>query len=657
MPARSCRFIPSTVIGILLTVATAGLLAQEAPPDVEWPTYGGDLASTRYLPLDQINGDNFTELELAWQLKTHNLGPRPETNFQSTPLMVGGVVYTTAGSRRAAVAVDATTGELLWMHRLDEGERGDVAPRRLSGRGLAYWDDGAEGRIFYVTPGYRLVALNAATGLPVPSFGFDGLVDLKRELDQDIDLVTGEIGLHAAPIVAGNTIVVGAAHRVGSAPPTKDNVKGSIRGYDARTGERRWIFHTLPQAGEFGNETWLNDSWQYTGNVGVWGQMTVDEELGLAYLPTEMPTGDYYGGHRHGDNLFSDSLVAVDLETGERRWHFQTVHHDVWDYDLPCAPILADIVVDGRPIKAIVQPTKQGWLFVFDRETGEPVWPIDERAVPPSDVPGEQLAPTQPFPTKPPPVDQQGISLDDLIDFTPELRAEAEAIASRYRIGPIYTPPAVADPEGILGTLMVPQATGGVNWPGGALDPETGIFYVYSKSQVSALRLINNPERSNMRYIASSRIPGVEASLLSTGVQGLPLIKPPWGRITAVDLNKGEILWQIAHGGTPDAVREHPALQGLTLPRTGWPGRIGTLVTKTLVIAGDSALLTTPSGQQGAMLRAYDKATGEEVGEVAMPAPQTGSPMTYMLDGVQYIVVAIGHPDYPAELLAFRLPA
>ena len=641
---------------VALVCLPSGLLAQEAPPDVEWPTYGADLASTRYRPLDQINGDNFNDLELAWRLSTQNFGPLPETNLQSTPLMIDGVVYTTAGSRRSAVAIDAATGELLWFYNLHEGERGEVAPRRLSGRGLAYWNGESTDRIFYVTPGYQLVALDAQTGLPVPNFGIDGVVDLKRELDQDIDLVTGPIGLHAAPVVAGNTIIIGAAHEVGSAPPTKENVKGYIRGYDVTTGQRQWIFHTLPQAGEFGNETWLNDSWQYTGNVGVWGQMTVDEELGLAYLPTEMPTGDYYGGHRHGDNLFADSLVAVDLDTGERRWHFQFVHHDVWDYDLPAAPILADITVDGRAIKAIVQPTKQNWAFVFDRETGEPVWPIEERPVPPSTVPGELLAPTQPFPTKPPAFDRQGITLDDLIDWTPELRSEAEALASRYQLGPIYTPPVATDPDGILGLLMVPQQTGGVNWPGGALDPETGIFYVYSKTEVSPLHLLNNPERSNMNYIVSRRVPGVPASLLTSRIQGLPMIKPPWGQISAVDLNKGEIVWQIPHGGTPDVVREHPALQHLDIPRTGWPGRIGTLVTKTLVIAGDSAVLTTESGERGAMLRAYAKDTGTELGQVYMPAPQTGSPMTYMLDGRQYIVIAVGSRDFPSELLAFRLP-
>ena len=654
MPVRPCR-VAGLLMFLVFVVTLAHSSAQETPPDHEWPTYGGDLASTRYAPLDQITAENFGDLELAWTFQTDSFGPRPEFNFQGTPLMVNGVVYTTAGRRRAVAALDAVTGELLWMHRFAEGERGEQAPRRLSGRGLTYWDDGGSGRIFYVTPGYLLIALDAATGHQIPNFGLDGIVDLKRGLDQEIDLVTGEVGLHAAPIVAGDTLVIGAAHEPGGRPVSRENVKGYVRGFDVRTGERKWIFHTIPQPGEYGHDTWLNNSWRYTGNTGMWGQATVDLELGLVYLPLEMPTGDYYGGHRHGDNLFSDSLVAVDLETGERVWHYQTVHHDVWDYDLPCAPILADITVDGRAIKAIVQPTKQSWLFVLDRETGKPVWPIEERPMPSSDVAGELLAPTQPYPTKPPPFDRQGIGPDDLIDFTPALRAEALEIASRYRLGPLYTPPSVATADGTYGTLMVPSSTGGPNWPGGSLDPETGIFYIYSKTQVTSLSLINDPEQSDMDFIRG-RPRDVNAAMAALTVLGLPLMKPPWGRITAIDLNAGEILWQVAHGETADRVREHPALQHLDIPRTGRVGRVGTLVTKTLVIAGDGGVFTSPEGVEGARLRAYDKATGQEVGSVFMPSSQTGSPMTYRVGGVQYIVIAIGGGTYAAELLAFRLP-
>jgi quinoprotein glucose dehydrogenase len=355
----------------------------------EWLTYGGDLGNTRYSALDQINAANFNSLDVAWRFKTDSLGPRPEYQYEATPLYIDGVLYSTAGTRRAVVALDGATGELLWVHSENEAARGAAAPRQLSGRGVAYWTDGKEARVLYVTPGYRLIALNARTGLPVPSFGKNGVVDLKLDDDQQIDPVTGEVGLHATPTVAGDVVIVGAAHRSGSAPGSKSNVKGYVRGFDARTGKRLWIFHTIPQPGEFGIETWLNDSWSYTGNTGVWGQISVDERLGLAYLPVELPTGDYYGGHRPGNGLFGESLVAVDLRTGKRKWHYQLVHHGIWDMDIPCAPILADILVNGRTIKAVAQPTKQAFLYVFDRATGEPVWPIEERPVPKGSVPGE----------------------------------------------------------------------------------------------------------------------------------------------------------------------------------------------------------------------------------------------------------------------------
>lgn len=649
---------------LLLTLffGASELSAQDQSNSIEWRSYAADLASSFYSPAAQINGSNFNELEVAWRFSTANFGPTPEANLQATPLMIGSVLYSTVGSRRSVVALDATTGELLWMHRIDEGERGVAAPRRLSGRGLTYWEDGEDTRIFYVTTGYRLVALNAESGQKILSFGTEGIVDLKTQFGQndgeDIDLVNGEVGLHAAPVIGNNTIVIGAAHRPGTAPESRKNVQGHVRGYDVRTGARKWIFRTIPNGDEFGNDTWLNDSWRYTGNTGVWGQISIDPELNLAYLPVECPTGDYYGGHRIGDNLFANSLVAVDLDTGERAWHFQVSHHDVWDWDLPAAPILADITVDGREIKAVALPTKQAWIFVFDRETGEPVWPIEEQPVKASEVPGEILAPTQPFPTKPPAIDRQGIGVDDLIDFTPELRAAAEKIASRYTLGPIYTPPTLADPEGSgnFGTLILPAATGGVNWPGGAVDPETGILYQYTKTTVTALRMINDPERSDMDFVSSRRLPGVSPVDMALTVEGLPLVKPPWGRITAVDLNKGELVWQIAHGETPDNVRNHPKLQGLDIPRTGRVGRIGTLITKTLVVAGEGGFFTTPEGTSGAMLRAYNKSTGEEEGAVFMPAPQTGTPMTYVVDGIQFIVVAIGGSGYQAELMAFRLP-
>jgi len=656
-PARVCTW---AVVGSLLALGSASAV-ENGTVNGEWSTYGGDLANTKYAPLSQIDADNFDDLEIAWRFKTDALGPTPEYNLQATPLMVGGVIYTTAGTRRAVVALDAGTGEMLWMHREHEGERGAAAPRRLSGRGLAYWSEGDEARIIYVTPGYRMLALDAATGVPVPGFGTDGVVDLKLEIDQEMDLITGEIGLHATPIVADGVIVVGAAHLTGSAPVSRRNEKGFIRGYDAMTGERLWIFHTIPSADEFGVDTWAEGTAAYTGNTGVWSQMSVDADLGLVYLPVEQPTGDYYGGHRHGDGLFGESIVAVDLHTGERRWHYQLVHHGIWDFDIPSAPILADLMVEGRPVQALIQPTKQSWLYVLDRVTGEPIWPIEERTVEQSTVPLEVSSPTQPFVTWPPPFDRQGVSHDDLIDFTPELKSEAIEIVSRYKIGPLFTPPVVSRWDGPLATLMLPSTVGGSNWPGGSYDPETGLFYIQSSTQVSPLGLIAPAEdQSDMAYIRGMVTdpalgkPPNDGRAVPT-VQGLPIIKPPYGRITAFDMNTGELVWQIAHGDTPDEIRNHPLLADLDIPRTGRPGRGGVLATSTMLIAGESGFVTTPDGR-GAMLRAYDKATGDELGAVYMPAPQTGAPMTYMLDGRQYIVVAVSGPGYSGELLAYALP-
>jgi quinoprotein glucose dehydrogenase len=651
-----------SLVGAALLLAISSAAAQQpssSPSTWEWRTYGGDLASTRYAPLDQINRDNFGKLEVAWRFKTDNLGPRPEFNLQSTPLMIGGVLYTTAGSRRAVVALDAATGELLWIHREEEGMRGQEAPRQLSGRGLAYWSDGRNARIVYVTPGYRMIALDARTGAVVRSFGKDGVVDLRLQMDQEMDPVTGDVGLHAAPVIAKDVIVIGAAHTEGSRPVSRRNDKGYVRGYDVRTGKRLWIFHTIPRPGQFGHETWKDGSEEYTGNTGVWGQMSVDEDLGLVYMPLEMPTGDYYGGHRPGDNLFASGIVALDVKTGRRKWHYQFIKHDIWDWDVPCAPILADVMIDGRLRKIVAQPTKQAWIYVFDRATGEPIWPIEERPVEQSDVPGEKSSATQRFVTKPPPFDRQGVTIDDLIDFTPELRAEAVKHVARFKLGPIFTPPVVSAWDGPLATLMLPNATGGANWQGGSFDPETGVLYIFSNTQVSALGLVPGADRSDMAYILG-QAPNPEnpkANPVPVTVQGLPLIKPPYGRITAVDLKQGELRWQIAHGETPDNIRNHPLLKGLQIPRTGRQGRIGTLVTKSLVIAGEGGFFTLPDGRRGAMLRAYDKAAGTEVGSVYMPAPQTGSPMTYMLNDRQYIVIAISGQGFPGELMAFRLPA
>jgi quinoprotein glucose dehydrogenase len=670
---------------MVMAAAVAGLLglagpagAQSGAKGGEWRTYGGDLGNTRYSPLDQINAANFNNLEVAWRFKTDSLGPRPEFQHEGTPLMVKGKIYATGGSRRAVVSLDAATGELLWIHSENEGARGEAAPRQLSGRGLAYWTDGKEERILYVTPGYRLIGLDAKNGMPVPGFGKAGVVDLKQDFDQDVDLITGEVGLHSTPIVAKNTVIIGAAHLSGGVPRSRKNVKGYVRGFDARTGKRLWVFHTIPRPGEFGIDTWEKDSWSYTGNGGVWGQMSVDEELGLAYLPVELPTGDYYGGHRPGAGLYGESLVAVDLNTGKRKWHYQLVHHGIWDMDIPCAPILTDITINGRTIKAVAQPTKQAFLYVFNRVTGEPIWPIEERPVEKGEVPGEWYSPTQPFPTKPPPYDNQGVSIDSLINFTPELRAEAEKLVSRYKIGPIFTPPTVSKKEGPLGTIISPGSQGGTNWPGGSYDPETHTVYVFSQTAIAILGLVpgGDSKVTDMDYVqgtagtapqgarpmgAVAKGGGGRGSGEGGGrgltVRGLPLLKPPYGRITAIDLDKGEFRWQIAHGETPDNVRNNPALKGLTIPRTGRPGLLGPLTTKTLVICGESGFFTTPAGVRGAMLRAYDKMTGKEVGAVYMPAPQSGSAMTYLLNGEQYIVVSISGGNYTGELVAFKLPA
>lgn len=654
MSARLISVVVGAVVINILTVMPSAVA--QGTENGEWRSYGGDIKNTRYSPLEQIDAENFNDLEVAWRIKMSSFGPNPEYNFQSTPLMVDGVIYSTAGSRRTVIAADAGTGELLWMHRFDEGERGAATPRRLSGRGLAYRDDGASGQIVYVTLGYQLIVLDAATGHRMSSFGTDGVVDLMQNMDQDIDPLAGEIGLHAAPLVVGDTIVIGAAHVPGSAPRSMRNTKGYVRGFDADTGSRKWIFHTIPGNDEFGNDSWLNDSWRYTGNTGVWGQISADLEAGIVYFATEMPTNDYYGGHRHGDNLFSDSLVAVDIDSGDRLWHFQAIHHDVWDWDFPCAPIIADVVIDGVERKIVAQPSKQAWLYVFDRITGEPIWPIEERPIETSDVPGELLSATQPYPTKPPAYDRQGVSLDDLVDFTPEIRRRAEEIAARHRIGPIFTPITVSEPDGVIGTLMLPSAGGGTNWPGGSIDPETGIAYLYSFTDVTVLGLINDPERSDMNFIRGRArgIPAIDAAL---NIDGIPLIKPPWGRITAIDLKQGEILWQVPHGETPDNIKNHPLLQGIDIPRTGRIGRVGTLITKSLVIAAESGgTITLPSGEEGAYLRAYDKVTGADAGQVIVPAAASGSPMTYMHDGQQYIVFAISGGGFAGELIAYRLP-
>jgi len=671
-------------------VFVAGLLggavvlsAQARFKDTEWPTHGADLAGSRYRPLDQINASNFNKLEIAWHFRTESIGNRPEFKLEGTPLMINGVLYATAGSRRAAIALDAATGELLWVHGEHEGARGAAAPRQLSGRGLAYWTDGKEERILYVTPGYRLICLDAKTGGLVKSFGKDGVVDLKLDDDQTIALIDGEIGLQSAPVVAKDTIIIGAAFREGMTAKSMHNNKGYVRGFDVRTGKRLWIFHTIPLKGEPGYETWEKGSAEYTGNTGVWTQVTVDEQLGLVYLPVESPTGDYYGGHRPGNNLYGESLVCVDLKTGQRKWFYQLVHHPLWDMDISSAPLLADINVNGRAIKAVAQPTKQGILYVFDRVTGQPVWPIEERPVEKGNVEGEWYAPTQPFPTKPPPYSRNGVTPDILVDFTPALHDQAMTIAAKYKLGPIFTPPTASKASGLLATLTLGTAGGGSNWWGGSYDPETHtVFVSASNASLTPIGLVHAPKDvSDMNYILGTdgqeiriaRGPGENAGADAAplprttapapapanplNVQGLPLVKPPYGTLSAINLDKGEITWQVAHGETPDAIRNHPLLKGMNLPRTGQTGGVVTAVTKSLVLAGDPQVTTTADHPRGAMLRAYDKLTGKEVGAVYMPAQQSGGIMTYMVNGKQYIVVAVSGGAYSGEYIAYSQPS
>jgi quinoprotein glucose dehydrogenase len=698
----------------------SGQTAPAARPSTatgEWPHYNADLRGSRFSPLDQINASNFAKLEIAWRYKTDNLGPFPEYKLEGTPLMVKGVLYTTGGTRRSVLALDAKTGEVIWVHSMREGKRAAVAPRQLSGRGVAYWTDGkGDDRVLYITTGYRLVALNAKNGQQIASFGRDGIVDLKDGVvfgrDQQIDLETGEIGVHSTPVVARDVVIVGAAMREGATVHTHNNTKGLVRAFDVRTGRKVWQFDTIPRPGQLGNETWEENSWAFNGNVGVWTQISVDEEAGLAYLPIETPSSDYYGGHRPGDNLFAESLVAVDLKTGQRRWHFQLVHHPLWNYDNCCAPLLVDITVHGKPIKAVALPSKIGWLYVFDRITGRPVWPIEERPVPQSDVPGEKTARTQPHVTKPPPYARPFLRVpDDLIDFTPELRREALELIKRYKYEPSpFNPPALGDVNGpLLGALVSSTAT---NWPGSAFDPETRtVFAQAGNLGASARSLVAAPKDfSDIRFVSgmagrpfrpvfgpgdccaadsgrrtrddlapsapSDARPATPAPAPAAtgaaagpapaptgegglGVQGLPLVKPPYGVLSAINLDRGDVVWQVPHGDTPDNVRNHPALKGLTIPKTGQAGTsgVGLLVTRTLVVMGDPQVTSPPGRSRGAMLRAYDKQTGDQVGAVLMPASQSGSPMTYMVDGRQFIVVAVSGGPYTGEYLAFALPA
>ncbi len=640
------RFATFTLIATGVAIASA--------QNTEWRNYSGDPGSTKYAAIDQIDASNVATLRIAWrrpavdpQLRALDPALMSPNNFRATPLMVGGVLYSPNGVGLVE-AFDPGTGKTVWVQQPPGGAKG---LRGDSTRGLGYWESGGEARLF-VQRGDTLTALDPKTGRPYPGFGNAGSVSLRYGSEP--------YGWTGAPRVCRDVVITGAS--MSDSPPNKEGTPGDVRAYDVRTGRLRWTFHVVPRVGEFGIDTWRNDSWAYTGHANLWSLISVDEQLGYAYLPLTSPTSDMYGGHRPGDNLFSNSLVTVNCLTGERVWHYQLVHHDLWDYDLPAAPVLADITVDGRRIQSVVQVTKQGFAFVFDRVTGQPVWPIEERPVPQSKTPGEQTSPTQPFPTKPPAFERQGVTVDDLIDFTPELRAAALAIAKRYVIGPMFTPPSIKGPgpNDTKGTVQLPGSVGGADWQGAAFDPETGLLYVPSITGPFVADIIpGNPKTTNLTFTRGTRE-------YPAAPMGLPLLKPPYGRITAIDLNRGEIAWSVPNGSGP---RDHPLLKPLNLPPLGNPGRSAPLVTRTLLFVGEgdpimAAPARVPAGMPLSLapgagdrkFRAYDKATGRVVWETDLPAGTTGAPMTYLFSGKQYIVVAVGSREHAAEFIAFSLP-
>jgi quinoprotein glucose dehydrogenase len=645
-------FYGLVIASLFLSIRTT---AQQGARNGEWRVYGGDEASTRYSPLDQINRDNIKNMRVAWTWKSDSLVTNPQSGSETTPIMVNGVLYFTMDQRRYVIAADAGSGDTLWVYRPNEGARFDQAPRKIH-RGVSYWTDGrGDERIVFVTPGFQLIALDAKTGVPVPNFGNRGIVDLFKELDLDYKGdPMGKIGNSSPVVISHDTIVIGPALQPGSRS-NKSNVKGDVMAFDIRSGKKKWIFHTIPRKGERGYETWLNGSADYTGNAGVWGPFSVDTELGYVYLNVESATNDPYGGSRPGNNLFSGSLVCLDIRSGKMIWYYQLVHHDIWDFDMPPHPILVDVNVDGKPVKAVVQLSKQSFAYVFDRVTGRPVWPIEERAVPQTDAKGEWTSPTQPFPTRPPAFDHQGVTPDNIIDFTPALKQTALQLLEGYKIGPLFTPPPAASsgPGGSKGLVQVPGYGGGANWQSGAADPETGFVYVGSATNPRVVLLTPNATPTptpgvNNACCDSDYLMGGEGPALPNGLR---LMKPPYGRITAYDMNRGTIAWQIANGGTPPNIAKSLAAAGLTnVPPTGSPSQAGLLVTKNFLFAGEG------SGGQ-AMFYAYDKKTGAAVWQSKLPAgPQTGLPMTYMHRGNQYVVVATQGPQGGgAQLVAWTV--
>ncbi|HUF26134.1 MAG TPA: PQQ-binding-like beta-propeller repeat protein [Gemmatimonadaceae bacterium] len=649
------------VLSGLLTAGTvAGAQGQAAAGAVPaardasaWRYWGGDAGSTRYSSLDQVTAQNFESLEVAWVWRGDNFGQSADNILRATPIYAEGKLFSVAGERRTVVAIDPATGETLWVWRMRHTKRWEDSMRRNYGKSVAYDVVDGRGRIYIVDPGFFLIALDAETGRPIQTFGEDGIVDLLADLgfpydgDNGLARELGYITNSSPPIVVNGVVVVGNSHEQGYYQYRKESVPGHVLAYDGRTGKHLWKFHVIPHPGEFGHDTWEGNAWRENGNVSSWAPLSADLERGIVYIPTDPPTNDYYGGHRLGDGLFGTSLLALDARTGRRIWHFQLVRHDVWNYDTPHAPQLLDITVGGRRIPAVAQVTKQGWVYVFDRTNGRPVWPIEDRPVPQSDVPGEKLAATQPFVTRPAPFEHQGITEDDLIDYTPELRAQALEIVKQYRLGPLFNPPSRENaPDGTLASIHCPGANGGANIPGGAsVDPESGIIYVASTKGCSAPRLRPGKDvhpDANMDWATNG--PGGVG-----GPQGLPLLKPPYGRITAIDLNTGEHLWWIPNGDTPERIKNHAALRGVTVPVTGKQAHATTLVTRTLLMYGE--------GRGGEPLfHAVDKRTGKTLGTVRLPAPTNSAPMTYMHEGKQYIVMPIGGAGHPGSLVALRLP-
>ncbi len=642
-----------STFALLSALVVAGSL--EAGPSEtagEWRYFGGDRAFTRYSPLDQIDRDNVSRLRIVWRqpavdpkFKEHYPKLFVSGNFRSTPIMVDGTVYAPNGVGLVR-ALNPATGETIWEQKPFEPTLDEANGR--SPRGIDYWRDGSKSRLFLARQEY-LYSIDAKTGELDPDFGQGGRVSLHWD-----DPMAGRYNWTAGPIVVrGVVVVAGNTGGAGDGGVKREAVREDLRGFDARTGRLLWTFHVVPQKGEFGNDTWGEDSWSYSGDLGSWCCVSADEELGYVYVPLSAPTAAYYGGHRPGENLFSNSLVALEARTGKRVWHFQMVHHDVWEYDTVGPATLGEITVDGKRIKAVMQPSKTGFLYVFDRTNGTPVWPIEERPVPSSPINSESLSPTQPFPTKPPAFERQGFTEDDLIDFTPELRAKARELAKSMVLGPLFTPPTIKSEgaAGTVGTIANPGWWGGGNWNTGAFDPETSMYYAVSHTWPAVYHL-SKPSQSNatLDYAVLGKMDDDNPTL-----DGLPIVKPPYGRITAIDMNRGEQVWMKANGDGP---RDHPLLKDLNLPPLGIAGRPAPLLTKTLLFLGEGgdSIPGIKDGMWGRKFRAYDKRTGDVVWQTELDAGTTGAPVTYSFEGKQYIVVAIGGKEYPPEWVAFALP-